>query len=342
MALKTKRNNFTSQYGGPLVLKLSQNKIRTANMKCLLTLLLLSLSLFVNSSVIAQLKTNESFEDKIQIKNKQISNALIAAKIDMLIDNFDDDAVCMPEFQPTMKGKLALKEYYSEILKRRQIISFNKIISETIQLKNDVAEIGTFTVTYKTSDVLSTTLHGKYLNIWMIQQNGNLKLKAESFGYLHAVDNPASHVVAITKGLTNSASAKQSQRINDLAFQLKALNTLMEKCVQTRDGNLRADFFTNDAIFMPFADSAKVGMTSIRKHLIAYNSYPVKIDSINIYNEYFEDCDEYVLEYPKFYVKWRTSENSGVGSGKGIRIWRREKNCSLKLFREIGIHDHLE
>jgi ketosteroid isomerase-like protein len=311
-------------------------------MKRYFILLLLSLSIFLKSSVIAQLKTDQSFKGKIESKNKQISNALIAAKIDMLIDNFDDDAVCMPEFQPTMKGKHAIKEYYSEILKRRQIISFDKAISETIQLKNNIAEIGTFTLTYKTSDMPRTALHGKYLNIWVIQQNGDLKLKAESFGYLHAVDNPTSHVVTITKGLTNSASPKQSQRITDLAFQLKALNTLMEKCVQTRDGNLRADFFTDDAIFMPFADSAKVGMTSIRKHLIAYNSYPVKIDSINIYNEYFEDCDEYVVEYPKFYVKWRTSENSGVGSGKGIRIWRREKNCSLKLFREIGIHDHLE
>jgi hypothetical protein len=94
----------------------------------------------------------------------------------------------------------------------------------------------------------------------------------------------------------------------------------MEKSVRTRDGTLRADFFTDDAIFMPFADSIKVVIKSIRTLLIAYNRYPVTNDSIDIFNEYFEDCENFVIEYPSFFVKWHTSDNSGVGSGKGIRI----------------------
>jgi ketosteroid isomerase-like protein len=311
-------------------------------MKSIKALFFLTLLLILEKTVFGQSKISDKFKTKLEIINKQISQAFIDKKVEVLINHFDTDAVCMPEFQPTLKGTDAIKDYYTEIINRRQITTFNKTISETIQLKSNIAEIGTFTTTYQSIEGQKTTLNGKYLNIWTLQTNGNLKLKAESFGYLHSIDNPTLHLVKISKDYLGYKFPQQSKTTNDLAFQLRALNTLMEKSVQTRDGNLRADFFTDDATFMPFADSSKVGIKSIRTHLIAYNSYPVKIDTISIYNEYFEDCGNFIIEYPRFYVKWHTADNSGVGSGKGIRIWKREKNCSLKLYREIGIHDHIE
>lgn len=303
---------------------------------------LLTLLFFIDNSVNGQLNNNNRFKDKIEIINKQISRAIIEKKVETIMSYFDKDAFCMPEFQSLMKSTASIKEYYTEILNRRQIISFQKKISETITLKNNIAEIGTFTTTYITTDGQKTTINGKYLNIWAVEKNDILKLKAESFGYFHSIDKPSNHIVKISKELSNHKFPEPNQTDKDLSFQLLAMNTLMEKSVRTRNGNLRADFFTNDAIFMPFADSSKIGINSIRTHLIAYNSYPVSIDTISIYNEYFEDCQNYVIEYPRFYVKWHTSDNSGAGSGKGIRIWRREKDCSLKIYREIGIHDHIE
>ncbi len=311
-------------------------------MKILKAVFCLTLLFFVDISVFGQSKKIVNYTSKIEEKNKQIAQAFIDKEVEIIINLFDKDAICMPEFQPSMKGTKAINEYYLEILKRRQTAFFNKTILETMQLKNNIVEIGTFSTAYQNIEGQKTTLNGKYLNIWILQPNGDLKLKAESFGYLHNINNPSSHLVKVSKEHSTYQFPQQLNTAKDLAFDLMALNTLMEKSVQTRDGNLRADFFTDDAIFMPFADSSKVGIKSIRTHLIDYNSYPVKIDTINIYNEYFEECDDYVIEYPRFYVKWHTSDNSGVGSGKGIRIWKREKNCSMKLYREIGIHDHIE
>jgi ketosteroid isomerase-like protein len=311
-------------------------------MKILKTVFCLTLLFLVDISLFGQLKSSDNYKSKIKVINNQLSQAFIDKKVEMILNYFDKDAICMPEFQTSMKGTEAIKEYYSGILNKRQTTSFAKTILEIIQLKNNIVEIGTFTTSYQSIEGQNTTLNGKYINIWTPQQNGSLKLKAESFGYLHRIDNPTSHLVKISKANSTYKFPEPSKGNNDLAFQLKALNTLMEKSVQTRDGNLRADFFSEDAIFMPFADSSKVGMKSIRTHLIDYNSYPVKIDTISIYNEYFEDCNDYVIEFPRFYVKWHTSDNSGLGSGKGIRIWKREKNCSLKLYRELGNHDHIE
>lgn len=117
----------------------------------------------------------------------------------------------------------------------------------------------------------------------------------------------------------------------------------MEKAVTNRDGNVRVDFFSIDAIAMPFADSMKVGIKEIRQHLIEYSSRGmVTIDSIRVYSDYAEAADSFVIEYPKFFVRWYTPERAGVVQGKGIRIWRREPDCSLKIYREIGMHDHIQ
>jgi len=250
--------------------------------------------------------------------------------------------VSMPEYQLSMKGVDAIKEYYRELLSRRKTKDFTKKILELIVLKGNVAEIGTFTTTYTNGNNIQTTLDGKYFNIWSVKENGSLKLKAESYGYFKAIDTPSSHVVKVANQGAGRITIQPTMLNKNLAFQLQALNALMEKSVKNRDGNLRADFFTEDAVFMPYADSLKKGMPAIRSHLIAYNSYPVTIDSISIYNVYVEDCSEFVIEYPMFYVEWHIPGHSGIGSGKGIRIWRREADCSLKLFREIGVHDHLE
>ncbi len=100
-------------------------------------------------------------------------------------------------------------------------------------------------------------------------------------------------------------------------------------------------FFTNDASFMPFANSTVTGIDNLKPYLVAYNSGEVTIDSISVYTYHYENFDDYLLEYPKFRVKFTTPQTSGSMQGKGIRIWKRQADKSLKIHREIGLHDHL-
>jgi hypothetical protein len=41
-----------------------------------------------------------------------------------------------------------------------------------------------------------------------------------------------------------------------------------------------------------------------------------------------------------FKVKWSMPDHSGRTEGKGIRIWKRQEDKSLRLYREIGTHNH--
>lgn len=118
----------------------------------------------------------------------------------------------------------------------------------------------------------------------------------------------------------------------------------MEKYVRIGDGALRSEFFTNDGKFMPFAHSTVTGMDELKPYLIAYDTHRegFTIDSISVHTYHYEYFDDYVLEYPKFKVKWSTPQFSGRTEGKGVRIWKRQEHKSLRIYREIGTHNHIE
>jgi len=117
----------------------------------------------------------------------------------------------------------------------------------------------------------------------------------------------------------------------------------MEKGVRTRNGEERSKFFTEDGIFMPFADTTVTGMKEIKPYLIAYSSRgTVRIDSVMCYTYDFEYANDYIIEYDMFKVRWSFPDRSGRTEGKGIRLWKRQPDKSLRLYREIGTHNHLK
>jgi hypothetical protein len=208
-------------------------------------------------------------------------------------------------------------------------------------MDNTIVEIGTFKKEFtdsKTDTLLS--LDGKYWMVWQSRSDGTFKLKGEAFGFFHAVKHPEALVVAMNKKQPDESDMLLQR---DMPFELKAYNALMEKGVRNRDGNLRAGFFMKDGAFYPFADTTVTGMDRIKPYLIAYsNRGTVTIDSIMCYTYDFETLGEYILEYDMFKVKWSVPNYSGRTEGKGIRIWKRQRDKSLKLYREIGTHNHLE
>jgi ketosteroid isomerase-like protein len=297
---------------------------------------------FLNSQI-----SEKSTRLRNQLTNiqKEIIAAQKGVDLDAVMKFYDPKAICMPEYQPLLNGIEQIRLYYKEILLRRKITRFNKDITEIIDMGNTLAEIGLFSIT----QIDSTTkwkqqreLNGKYINIWKIQKDGSLLLQGEAFGYLHPVNNPLFYMVKTDANKAQNNLLNELNKSGNYYFEVKALNALQEEAVRNRDGNLRADFFTQDAIFMPYADSIKKGITAIRKHLIEYNRGKVVIDSIDIASEYIEALDKFIIEYPKFFVRRHTPDLSGINAGKGIRIWRRENDCTLKLYREIGIHDHIQ
>jgi ketosteroid isomerase-like protein len=124
--------------------------------------------------------------------------------------------------------------------------------------------------------------------------------------------------------------------------ELARQNRLDAEAVRNHDTAAKVAKYAADAIYMPFADTPKIGIDEIRTHLTAYTDQGrgVTFESVRVWNEGFEALDGYVIEYPKFEVRWRNGADFGVVSGGGLRLWRREADGSLKLLRQIATHDH--
>ena len=104
---------------------------------------------------------------------------------------YAENAISMPEYQPTLQGAKEIETFYKEIFQRQEIKTFQRTTEEIIDLGGTFIELGSFRKEYKEtkSDTLLTQ-DGKYWNVWEAQADGTLKLKGEAFGFFHHVPQP--------------------------------------------------------------------------------------------------------------------------------------------------------
>lgn len=243
---------------------------------------------------------------------------------------YDEDAISMVEYQPTLRGIHEIELYYREIFKRQHIKSLQRTAEEFINLGSTIIEIGTFTKEYDTVP----TWKGKYWYVWALKPDSSFKLKGEAFGYFHPVKEPK----ALTVDIQQSGHPTQQ-----VPLELRAYNALNENYVRLKDGALRAEFYTNDARYMPSQEPTLTGMDEIKPYLMDYSKRGnINFDSLTVYTYDYEYFADYVLEYSMVKVKWSTAAASGRTEGKGIRLWKRQADKSLKIYRHIGTHNHLQ
>ncbi|MGA0555234.1 YybH family protein [Larkinella sp. VNQ87] len=282
----------------------------------------------------------------IQQRLQQHSEALVTAEkngdLDRFLHSYAPNAIVMPEYQLTRTGLREIREFYQELFQRQQIRTLEHKADEWLWLTDSaIVELGTFRKQFidpTLGDSLQTH-RGQYWHIWRVQPDGTINLQGEAYGFFHPVTQPERLVVATGK----QPDEPEIYADRTPPFELLAYNALMEKGVRTRNGPLRSSFFTEDGSFKPFAEELVTGLPQIKPYLIAYSSRGVvTIDSVRCYTYASDTFERYTLEYAMFKVQWHRADAAGRTEGKGIRIWKRQPDHSLKLYREIGTHNHLE
>ncbi|WP_138991177.1 hypothetical protein [Larkinella sp. C7] len=284
--------------------------------------------------------------EPIQQRLQQHSEALVTAEknddLDVFLSYYATNAIVMPEYQLTRTGLREIREFYQELFQRQHIRTLQQKADEWIWLTDStIVELGTFRKQFidpALGDSLQTH-RGQYWHIWRAQSDGTIKLQGVAYGFFHPVTHPKRLVVATGK----QPDEPEIHTIRTPSVELQAYNALMEKGVQTRNGALRSSFFAEDGSFKPYAEELVTGMLRIKPYLIAYsNRGVVTIDSVSCYTYASEAFERYTLEYDMFKVKWHRANVAGRTEGKGIRIWKRQPDQSLRLYREIGTHNYLE
>jgi len=277
---------------------------------------------------------------EIQRRNAELSATWLSGDIDRRMVHYAPDSISNPDYQSRLYGPTSIARYCQVLASRLRVSAYARRATELIALSDEtMLELGRFETTCApAAGGASRTLQGRYANLWRRQSDGALKLKAEVWGYLQRIDDPA----AYSLGERETAGRAAPPGDPKVEAELAGLNRLDAEAVRTYDVAAKIARYADDAIYMPYADTPKIGIGEIRAHLVGYTEQGrgVTFESVRVWNEGFEVLDGYVVEYPKFEVRWRNGADSGTVSGGGLRLWRREADGSLKMFRQIATHDH--
>lgn len=118
----------------------------------------------------------------IEDLTKKAEKEMLAGTIDTTLADYTDDAVSMPDHEPMIKGKSALKEHYHQMMKSG--VKFTKVNFTTtdVQVSGLFAfEIGTFAMTVQMPGMPEISEEGKYLTVYERANDGSWKIKVETW-----------------------------------------------------------------------------------------------------------------------------------------------------------------
>jgi ketosteroid isomerase-like protein len=261
---------------------------------------------------------------------------ILNKKPDLLQPYYADDIRLMTVFQKTVIGKDNVLRYYQALSDRFDIILYDRKEIEILDLGKRVVEHGTFTMKMKSK--ITDTLHGKYQSIWERSDRGELSLITESWNYEHQLKQ-GEQLRFDEVPVVDVAVRPRAPVNNNVSFELAALNKLMEVTIIQHDSKIWAQFYSDEAILFANHHSFLDGRKAIDDYLEAHvNEIPV-FEKLDIRNDRIDNLGDYVIEYASHIAIVKSGDWSGVGTGKDLRIWRRENDGSLKIFRHIGMYD---
>jgi ketosteroid isomerase-like protein len=274
--------------------------------------------------------------DEIAGANAELAAAWRAGDARRIVALFAADSLIMPEHQQRLFGPAQGLEYYRALYSRMRVNGYAGETADILPLAGGALEWGTFELAYAPVTAgEGQRVGGKYMHLWRRQDDGTLKLKAQVWGFTRPLGEAAS------LWLVDAPRTPVYLPAGDpaLGAELDALNEATVEAVRTYSTS-RIDEYAPDAVYLPYADRPYVGIDAIRAHLVPYieAGRGATFDSVRVWNDGYETIGGYVVEYSNFEVSWRAGDASGVTSGGGLRLLRREADCSLSLLRQAGIH----
>lgn len=252
---------------------------------------------------------------------------------------YSDKIRLMPAFQKTLVGKTNAVLYHKLLLTRFEIPEFTKTEIEIHDLGTRIVEIGSVVMRVKLKSTgQKYSVAGKYLELWERRDGNSLALLTSAWNYDHALEVEDQFRFEEISA-TDVALAAHLPVTNSTRFELAALNRLMEATVTQHDDKVWTQFYADDAMFMYSRHAIVQGRAALDTFLTKHCKEVPEFEKLDIRNDQVDDLGNYVIEYASHIASWRAGEYSGVGLGKDLRIWRREKNGALKIFRHIGMYD---
>jgi ketosteroid isomerase-like protein len=266
--------------------------------------------------------------------------SLLGKKVDPLQAYYSDNIRLMPPFQKTIIGRNNATAYYRAFADRFDIRAITRNEMEVLDVGSQIMETGVITMQLvMKSNGKEYVLAGKYLNLWEELENGGVRLITEAWNYdqyygevhdqLRFEEIPSMHAALQPNVLVN----------NSISFELAALNRLLDAAVTQHDASTWSLYYTDDSMLLASYYPALKGKKAIDDYIHEHVKELPIFEELDIRNDHIDNLGAFVIEYASHIASWKNGDSSGVSFGKNIRVWRREPDHSLKLFRSIGMYD---
>ncbi|UZR97564.1 nuclear transport factor 2 family protein [Chondrinema litorale] len=258
---------------------------------------------------------------------------------ELLSSYYDEDVRLMPEFQKTIFSGEDAQAYFNAFAERFELEEYNREKIEILDLGKRVVELGNFTMKLKLKSNRKTyDLVGKYEQFWSKADGGKLSLITEAWNYNHAIE--ISEQLKFNEVPSTNVALQAHVTINDpISFELAALNKLMEEAIIKHDSKLWAQFYSDEGMFIYSFNPIYKGRKALDDFLEKHTAEMPIFEKLDIRNDQIDDLGEFVIEYASHTAIVKSGDYSGINTGKDLRIWRREGNGHLKIFRAMAMYD---
>jgi ketosteroid isomerase-like protein len=141
------------------------------------------LLVFIVVTPFALAQTEEELKAKIEVINEEMIEAMLEGDYDKSLVYYTDDIYSLPSYSPMVVGIEEIKKSNEEMKNSgMKIKSFDTTIKEIITSGDLVIEIGNYEMSMEMQGMdQEITDKGKYLTVWEIQEDGSIKVKAETW-----------------------------------------------------------------------------------------------------------------------------------------------------------------
>lgn len=266
------------------------------------------------------------------------TSALREGDASMLITQAGDEVWLLPPYSPSLAGAENLRDYFAHFSRTFAVESYSRSPLERLDLGSRKVEHGVFHLTLvERASGNRHELAGKYQDMWVATPRG---LRLSHLAWNFDRWPPIADALRFRSESGRILSYEPHLPVDsDLSLEINALAKFHEDAVREHDVALWTLLYAEDAILFANNGPLAQGRSAIRAYFDTHVPDLPIFEKLDLRTYRIDDLGDYVVEFAGHIAIWRNGASSGVGTGKGTRIWHRSPSGQLKIIRSIGMYD---
>ena len=280
-----------------------------------------------------------------QAFNERFTEGMLTGDSSVFLGSFSQEVKVMPEYDKSFLGKNNAKIYYDALFDQIQISRYERSQMEVLDIGQRRIEIGTFQMTIehgtkgKSAAEGPVSIPGTYFEVWDTSSKNDHKLLSQAWNYDEKVERENTLLRTSIAGGVRYAHEPIVPIKTAISYELAAKRALSVRLMQQRNTDAMAFGMADDAMYSTHETPPLIGKQAIKDYWRIYAEGWPSFDYLDTNNHQLYVHKDYVLTHNSYNMRWSTRDYSGISTGKGIALFKRNANGILQGYRTIAMHD---